>query len=55
MQERDENRTFTMVLRSGEKNFEELLNINMDKDLDLIQLPQEYLDNKETKEALEAM
>ena len=36
MQERDENRTFTMVLRSGEKNFEELLNINMDKDLDLI-------------------
>lgn len=36
MYEREENRTFTMVLRSGEKNFEEILNINMDKEMELI-------------------
>lgn len=34
MQARHENRTLTMLLRTGEKNFEELLNINMEKEME---------------------
>lgn len=40
MQARHENRTLTMLLRTGEKNFEELLNINMEKEMEQIILPE---------------
>lgn len=45
MQARHENRTLTMLLRTGEKNFEELLNINMEKEMEQIILPEQYLKN----------
>ena len=47
MQARHENRTLTMLLRTGEKNFEELLNINMEKEMEQIILPEQYLKNTE--------
>ena len=44
---RHENRTLTMLLRTGEMKFEELLNINMEKEMEQIILPEQYLKNTE--------
>ena len=36
-----------MLLRSGDKDFEDLLKINVDKELDLIELPKEFLQDNQ--------
>lgn len=36
-----------MLLRTGEMKFEELLNINMEKEMEQIILPEQYLKNTE--------
>lgn len=43
-------RTLTMLLRSGEKDFEDLLKINVDKELELIELPKEFLQGNDGDE-----